>query len=336
MAGPVDSLTRPTVSVALCTHNGGAYVEEQLRSILNQSQLPREVVISDDASTDDTIAIVRRVWAEHAPATGAPELRILTNPVALGVSKNFEKAVSASLGEVIALCDQDDLWIAHRLELMTAEFASRPQLGLLFTDARLVDASGTPLGISLFQALEISDDELDTVTGGFSFDTLLRRNLATGATIMFRRSLLDHALPFPVSWVHDEWLALIASVVSTVGWLPDKLIDYRQHGANQIGVAVPTLSYKVGRVIEPRGTRPAWLVERATALLAKVIELSAEKSVVQKVRAKLAHDEFRAGLPPTRVLRLGPVLREARAGRYAMYSSQGNRDILRDLLQPVR
>lgn len=334
MAGVDQSRASPTLSVALCTHNGAAYVEEQVRSILNQSRLPTEVVVSDDASTDGTVGIVRRVWAQHAPA--AVQLRIITNSVALGVSKNFEQAVSACAGDVIALSDQDDVWAPRRVEVMIAEFARRPELSLLFTDARLVDASGDPLTVSLFQALEISEAELQTVTRGTGFDTLLRRNLATGATMMFRRSLLQQALPFPEAWVHDEWLAIIASVVSTVGWLPERLIDYRQHGANQIGVAVPTLAYKVRRVTEPRGTRPAWLVQRATELLARVIELSAQPTVVQKVRAKLAHDQMRAGLPATRVRRIVSVLREARAGRYLAYSSQGNRDILRDLLQPVR
>ena len=324
----------PTVSVALCTHNGGAYVEEQLLSILNQSRLPIEVIVSDDASTDDTIAIVRKVFAGQASVV--PKLRILTNSVALGVSKNFEQAVGACAGEIIALSDQDDVWVSDRVELMSAEFATRPELGLLFTDARLVDADGQPLAVSLFQALEISESELDLVTRGFSFDTLLRRNLATGATIMFRRLLLQQALPFPSVWVHDEWLALIASVVSTVGCLRARLVDYRQHGANQIGVAVPTLGYKMRRVLQPRGERPAWLVERASELLTTVIGLSADESMVDKVRAKLAHDTFRAGLPVTRILRLVPVLGEARAGRYRLYSSQGNRDILRDLLQPVR
>ena len=144
----------PTVSVALCTHNGGAYVEEQLFSILNQSRLPIEVIVSDDASTDNTIAIVRKVFAGQASVV--PQLRILTNAVALGVSKNFEQAVGACAGEVIALSDQDDVWVSDRVELMSAEFATRPELGLLFTDARLVDADGQPLAVSLFQALEIS------------------------------------------------------------------------------------------------------------------------------------------------------------------------------------
>jgi glycosyltransferase involved in cell wall biosynthesis len=320
------------VSVALCTHNGARFVLEQVRSILEQSEPPIQVVLSDDASNDDTVALVEDLWAELAPSA-APELVILRNTVALGVTRNFQQAVEACNGELVALADQDDLWNPDRLQLMASCFESSPTLGLLFTDARLVDASGTDLGSSLFQALEVRDRDLADIRRGKAFPVLLRRNVVTGATVMFRRSLLKAALPFDPAWVHDEWLAIIAAAVSRVDWLPDRLIDYRQHGGNQIGVARPTLRYKIGRVFEPRGDRYVALAERAGHLVERLESLAA-LSAAGAAKAKLKHQERRSELSAFRLARLVPVLREAARGGYSRYSSQGNLDILRDLLSP--
>src|SRR4051812_21689758 len=121
------------VSVALCTHNGAAFIAEQLESIAGQRPAPAEIVLSDDASADDTVAIARAVMAEHPGI----DFRVLENRPALGVTGNFERAVAACTGDLVALSDQDDLWHDGRLALVSAIFASRPELLLLHSDARL-------------------------------------------------------------------------------------------------------------------------------------------------------------------------------------------------------
>src|SRR4051812_16867623 len=123
------------VSVALCTHNGAAYIAEQLASIVAQNPQPAEIVLSDDASTDDTVAIARGIMSEHPGI----DFRVLENRPALGVTGNFERAIAERGGELIALSDQDDLWHPGRLAAIAAIFADRPELLLLHGDARLVD-----------------------------------------------------------------------------------------------------------------------------------------------------------------------------------------------------
>lgn len=324
---------RPTVSVALCTHNGERFIGEQLQSILGQTELPSQVVVSDDASTDRTLEIVRETWARLDPAT-APQLVVLRNEPALGVVRNFERAVTACAGELIALSDQDDLWFPSKLGRIVDRFAARAELGFVFTDARLIDAQGADLGPTLFEALEISSADLRGLDEGRAFATLLRRNLATGATVVFRRTLLDAALPFDEAWVHDEWLAIIAAAVSEVEALPEQTIGYRQHGANQIGVSAPTLRYKIRRVLQPRGERYRGLRVRAEHLLDRLTALGLEPARLDSARAKVAHESSRAALPANRLARVPPILREVRTGRYGRYSSQGMLDVLRDLLQP--
>ena len=325
----------PTVSVALCTHDGERFVTQQVQGILDQSPLPNEVVLSDDASSDGTVAIVEALWA-GLDAASAPRLVVLRNAVPLGVTANFQQATAACTSDLVALSDQDDVWLPGRLALMVAHFAGRPELGLLFTDAQLVDAGGKSLGASLFEALEIGPAVLGRVHGGEAFSVLVRRNIVTGATVVFRRSLLGSAAPFDPSWVHDEWLAIIAAAVSTVDVLPDRLIDYRQHSSNHIGVAVPTLGYKIGRVFEPRADRYTNLLARALALQARLERLDADPVLLATVAQKVEHQRRRASLPAVRLARVVPVLREVRTGRYGLFSSQGNLDILRDLLQPDR
>ncbi|MBC7760514.1 MAG: glycosyltransferase, partial [Candidatus Saccharibacteria bacterium] len=117
------------VSVALCTRNGAQFIEAQLRSILNQSVQPHEVILSDDASTDDTVAIARAVMNDDS----GPILTVIPNPIALGITANFEQAILACSGEFIALCDQDDVWHPHRLSRALQQFEAQPSLDLLFS-----------------------------------------------------------------------------------------------------------------------------------------------------------------------------------------------------------
>lgn len=321
----------PTVSVALCTHNGARFVAEQVRSILDQSEPPAELVVSDDASTDDTIEIVEREWRASG---GTTALRVIRNVEPLGVTRNFEQATRACTSDLVALSDQDDVWLPDRLAVMAKKFVADPSLGLLFTDADLIDASGLPTG-SLFSALEIEPDELAAVKEGAAFPVLLRRNLVTGATVVLRRDLVERAAPFPLEWVHDEWLAIVAAATSAVDWMPERLVGYRQHGSNEIGVTAPTLRYKLRRVTQPRGTRYTGLLARSRVLLERLRALGADPALIALVEGKVAHDLFRATLPANRVARIVPVLRSAAAGDYDAYCSRRKLDIVRDLLSPL-
>jgi glycosyltransferase involved in cell wall biosynthesis len=321
-----------TVSVALCTYNGARFVERQLRSIFAQDLPPAEVIVSDDGSTDDTIARVRAVFAEHRDSAVA--LRLIEGDRPLGVTRNFERAVSACTGDLIALSDQDDVWHHDRLSAVVPLFEADPTLLVSHGDARLVDERGEPLGVGLLEALTVGVQEHADIRAGRAFSVYVRRNLATGATMLFRRSLLDVALPFPGEWVHDEWLAIIASASGTITLIDDALIDYRQHGENQIGVKKPTLGYRIRRMLAPRGDRYTALSARAEVLSARLATLVVAPELLQLARDKARFERLRAGYPAARPRRLLPVFREYRAGSYARLSSQGNVDVLRDLLQP--
>jgi len=327
-----------SISVALCTHNGSRFIAEQVRSICLQSLPPTEIVLSDDASTDDGVEVARatlEACLRERPGL-AIDFRIIRNVPALRVTKNFEQAARACTGDLIALSDQDDVWHPDRLARMVAQFDQRPDLLLLHTDARLVDGALKDLGQSLFHALEVQPFELAWIHGGRAFDVFLRRNLVTGATTLFRRALLEQALDFPKEWLHDEWLGIVASAIGRVDVLEEALIDYRQHESNQIGARRDSFMGKVRKALASRGTTHQDRARKAELLLERLLSLGDQVAAdtIQKLRDKLEHQRFRAALPASRLARCVPVLREAMTGRYEKFG-RGARGVVRDLFESV-
>ncbi len=327
-----------SISAALCTYNGARFIREQVRSMCLQTHPPVEIVLSDDGSTDDCVAVARDAWkACHAERPGLDiRMQVLQNERALGVTRNFQQAVAACRAPLIALSDQDDIWDADRLAVMSRLFSARDELLLLHSDARLIDEDGRALGRSLFGALGVRASELSAVHDGHAFDVLLRRNLATGATIVFRRELLQRALPFPDEWLHDEWLAVIASIAGGVDVIEQATIGYRQHAANQVGAPQGSVLRLARKLWTARGDRHGRRAARARALCER---LAAERSpavepLLQKANERLRHELARAALPGGRLARIRPVLGELVKGRYARFG-YGVRGALRDLLEPV-
>jgi len=324
------SAASPTVSVALCTYQGQAYVHEQLASIAAQTLPPQEVVICDDGSTDATVDVITAFIATY---TGPIAFRLLDTTRVGGVVPNFSRALAACTGELIALSDQDDVWHPDRLAAAVPAFADASLL-LLNADATLVDGAGAPLGDTLLSTLYASAADLARFHAREGFALLLARNTVTGATTLLRRTLLEDALPIPPHWVHDEWLALLAAARGGHDTLERAVIDYRLHGGNQIGATAPTLRHKLRQVFSPRGNRLTVLAERAALAVERLEGMDVPPEVLDLARRKLAFDGRRAAYPAARRRRLAPLWREWRRGDYPALASQGRMDLLRDLLQP--
>ncbi|MFC5503385.1 glycosyltransferase family 2 protein [Lysinimonas soli] len=319
----------PVVSVALASYNGGRFIAEQLASILAQTRRPDEVVVSDGGSTDDTVRVARGVLERDGEGV---RWQILADGSRLNVRENFQRAIAATHGDLIALSDQDDVWRPDRLSRTVTRF-DEPGVMLASSDARLIDAAGVAMPLTLFGALGVGARELEQLGSRHAFALLIRRNLVTGATVMFRRELLRAAEPFPQDWVHDEWLAIVAAAVGRLAVDPQPLIDYRQHGENTIGVTAPTLRYRVQRMVESRGTRYQVLAARSVELSARLDQLGAPLVWRALARRKASFENVRAGYDPRRFRRILPALRELRSGSYQRLSSQGSLDIARDLVQ---
>lgn len=326
-------MTTAGISVALCTYNGARYVEEQLTSILEQSRRVAEIVIADDGSSDSTLEIVRRVANEYQLSAHPVVFQILEGG-GHGVTKNFERAISACQNDLISLSDQDDIWTPGRLDRQYREFHAHPELSLLFGDARLVDAAGAPLGATLLDTLEVTTSIRHQIHSGGGFGLLLRRNFVTGSTVMLRRSLLTAAFPIPQEWVHDEWLAIMAAATGRIDVLEFVVTDYRQHGTNEIGVRMPTIRNKIHRVLQPRGSRNRDLAIRSR-LLAERLASTVGGATALAAEQKSLFETRRASMPAMRTLRLWSIGALVARGDYSTYASQGIADVVRDLLQPA-
>jgi glycosyltransferase involved in cell wall biosynthesis len=224
------STATPTVSVVLATYNGERFIEKQLLSILRQTLPPSEIIVSDDNSRDATVRIL-----EAIASTSDIPIVIARNERNLGFSENFLSASSRATGELIAFCDQDDIWSSRKLEVCANAFAEHTVL--VVHSAHLIDESERPLG-PFTQGLEGQ-----TIRGPLRHDPW---GVFFGFTMVFRRSLLD-VVPFSrrgrdyitgePQLAHDRWVLYLANMMGNTTEIGEPLVDYRQHGGNLFGAS---------------------------------------------------------------------------------------------------
>ena len=313
---------RASISVALCTYNGARFLEAQLDSFLAQTRLPDEVVACDDASTDDTVAILER-FKNRAPFP----VTVVRGEGRLGSTKNFEKAIGLCTGDLIATSDQDDVWVPEKLALSEAAFDGEPGCGLIFTNADVVDEELHPIGHTMWDATQVGVGVRRRVRRGRAFEVLLRQWLVTGATMMFRSEYRPFILPIPESWIHDGWIAFILGALAPVGSVEQPTIKYRQHSSQQIGGKKLTWRelYERAREVGPLHYRldyDRFLLarERLQSVASRVREPRFLRLVDQKVehlRRRLAIAEA-----SSRWKRIGWALGEVFRGRYSRYSAR--------------
>lgn len=233
------------VSVAMCTYNGAPFLRAQLTSIATQTRLPRELVVCDDRSSDETLDILED-FRNKAPF----QIRVFCNEQRLGSTKNFEKVISLCKGDLIALADQDDIWRRDKLEKIREAFREHPEAVGVFSDAELVDAHGQAMGKTLWRSVGVtSRDRRQLAKGGLEgYRALLRKNVITGATFAFKKEACDSVGEIPETWVHDAWIAITMIRKGSIVAISEPLIGYRQHGGNQIGVYTASVSQRMREV----------------------------------------------------------------------------------------
>jgi glycosyltransferase involved in cell wall biosynthesis len=209
------------ISVALCTLNGGPYLDEQLASIAAQIRLPDEMVICDDGSTDNTLSILER-FAENAVFA----VRIVRNKCNLGVIANFQQAVSLCQGELTALADQDDVWLPDKLKNAEQALISspHPEKTLYCTRLHYVDKALQTLGFS-------------SIPANTGFSNAVVENSATGCSVVFGNDIKNRFLQAHSTdmLMHDWWLYLLATAFGDVVYDPRPGLLYRQHVSNVAG-----------------------------------------------------------------------------------------------------
>lgn len=292
--------------VVLVCCNGEAYLDGQIATILNQTVAPARLLLSDDASSDDTALILER-WRRQAPG----QVLVRREPERCGVVAHVDRALAALMATgptpYLFLSDQDDLWDLDKAERSLAKMAAlEASWGsavplLVHTDLRLIDASGRLLARSYIQhaCLRLKRTSLRE---------LAFQNVVTGCTVLINRACLEAALPIPPEAVlHDGWLALVATSLGAVYFLPEPTVSYRQHGDNQVGGevfrserwAAWIRSLRDGTAAD-RAIRPA--VEQALALVERY------GAAQPKLARDLPPEHLRALLDSTTLRRLRAAL----------------------------
>lgn len=205
----------PLVSIALCTYNGAAFLDKQLETILQQTYTNLEVIIVDDASTDDTIHIIKSYSQQDE------RIRFFQNQSNAGFNKNFEKAVLQCKGDYIAIADQDDIWELHKIETMMMKWPA----DCIFIYSLSKDFTGE-------EPLKNEKNKVLHYYNGSDAKKLFFNSPIHGHASMFHRSLLKDALPFPPDVFYDWWLSVVASSVGKVGCIGLTLTYHRVHPDN--------------------------------------------------------------------------------------------------------
>ncbi|HKU26536.1 MAG TPA: glycosyltransferase [Candidatus Sulfotelmatobacter sp.] len=211
------------ISIAMATYNGEKYIGEQLESLGRQTLLPFELVVTDDGSSDRTLEILN-AFSEGAPFS----VRVFRNATRLGYEENFLKAASLCNGDVIAFCDQDDVWMERKLEVCASMFADPSIVGVLHTGQTMRDSGELGQFHPYFpRTTVLAPGDFDPFEESPGFSMLMRREMVDLADSRDRHHLLKS---------HDKWFCLLVANAGRLATLSDVLVWYRQHDRNVFGV----------------------------------------------------------------------------------------------------
>lgn len=227
-------MNEPLISVVLCTYNGEKYLQQQIDSLLQQTYPNFEIIIADDCSIDGTRKILER-WKDD------PRFSIHFNETNLGYTKNFQKVASLATGEFVSFCDQDDIWMPHKLQRL---YETINGYSLVFSDSILIDDEGNDMGLKL--------SDIRGLQSIFDIKTLVFMNIVSGHTMLVRKEILQKALPIPANRYHDWWIALVGASAQGAFFLNEPLTYYRQH------TDMATTNIITKKDLKPRTYRKRW------------------------------------------------------------------------------
>lgn len=247
------STVMPRISVCMAAYNGSLHIEEQIGSILAELGAHDELVVVNDASTDDTANIIR--------AFEDPRIRLIEAGTNAGYVRTFERALSEARGEYVFLSDQDDVWIPGRVELMIHALKGHRMVA---SNCEHIEG---PVGRFHEIRLRAKDSRhrVRNIIGIF-----VGYRLHWGCAMAFRRNLLGQILPFPphMTESHDQWIALVGNMNRSIVYLEPNTILHRLHGRNLTPAGIRGLPEILkARVAFAKNIAVAWHRARNEAVL---------------------------------------------------------------------
>lgn len=255
----------------MATYNGEKYLREQVDSLLAQNYPTLEFIFVDDASSDGSQAILQQYASQDE------RIRLVANPVNQGLLATFERGIREAKGELIALSDQDDVWMPNKISLLSAAIGHN---SMIYADSALTDAAGAITGkFSDRNQLGDYPSALHNVFG----------TKAMGHAMLFKREIIDIALPFPDYVGHDYILGFAAAALNGVSYFPATLVNYRQHSSNTMGADLS----KGKKNYTTREERNARIVKRLN-LLSERCPDGSEREILQELAQDFASKSLAA------------------------------------------
>lgn len=206
----------------MATHNGAAFVAEQLRSILAELEPSDEIVVIDDASTDNTVSIIEDM--------SDPRIRVLRQNPNRGYVRTFERALAEARGDLLFLSDQDDEWVPGRRDALVRALDYG---GVAASNLELL-TSGEPMRSPLTRRPWLLDSAASRHRVRNELRILVGDAPYFGCAMALRRDALALVIPFPsyLEESHDLWIATVANASGGLVHVDKTTVRRRLHGGN--------------------------------------------------------------------------------------------------------
>ena len=215
------------IDILMATYNGEKYIRQQLDSILSQTYNEFNLIISDDASSDNTVGILKEYENKDS------RIKVFKQEKNLGVVENFEFLLKQVTTDFFMLADQDDIWEENKIETSINKLREENS-DLVYTDLKVVDENLNEICDSYWK-LKGFDKKVFKYN---NFESLYLNNYITGCTIVCKSKWIDEILPLPKTSkyvIHDYWISLIISMNGKISYIQNATVNYRQHLQNSIG-----------------------------------------------------------------------------------------------------
>lgn len=221
-----------TVDIVLATYKPNKIYFEKLLKSLNDQTYPKiNLIVRDDSEDNNEFERIQILINKNITNFN---YKIFKNDKNLGSNKTFEELTKDASADYIAYCDQDDIWEKEKIKKLV-KFIEKDNVVLSYSDLSIIDEEDI-LTANSFKDIH---KRLKHLEGDNLFHFFLRRNSVTGCTMLIKSEIAKDAIPFCIDYyVHDHWLALYASSVGRISYVPEPLIRYRIHAGNQIGASM--------------------------------------------------------------------------------------------------
>jgi glycosyltransferase involved in cell wall biosynthesis len=234
------------IDILLSTYNGTHFLPELLNSLMVQTFSNFQIIIRDDGSTDDTVLVIKDYLDKYPD-----KIVFVTDTLGnIGSTASFQKLMDFSDAEYLMFCDQDDIWLPHKIAI---SYNNIIELEVLYSDSPLF----------IYSDLYIVDENLNLLSDSYmktahlvpatinTFYKMLAVSVVAGCTMLINKKAKEMSVPIPEGQIHDHWISIIVSKYGHFKYINEPTIKYRQHSHNTIGALNITPKYFLNLLFNP-------------------------------------------------------------------------------------